>query len=157
LSFAQVFSTKPLALYPLVVGGVNCTAFTVASALDCLEAAKGLMIRQPLSRIGSPLARCDYHAVAAPYRSRFETLTGAGRGAAGRHIAKQAFCSALRELLAVCRELDPIAAFEAVSHRAWLAFASDFAYCEAMALAARTLAPCIPVPAPAAPELAVAV
>jgi hypothetical protein len=137
--FLTQFGRTPLADCPMVVGGITCTASSTATGLSVLLAAPGLMIRQPLARAGSPLASCDYHAVAAPYRARFLT-TGPGeplrRGAAGRHIAKQAFCTALTDLLADVAG-DPWAAWESLAVRAWRAFGSDPGYATAIAAAAR--------------------
>lgn len=90
------------------------------------------MIRQPLQRVLNPLGWCDYHAVAAPYRHEFERLPAAGRGAAGRHIAKLAFCTALDRMLALLPD-DPVSAYLGVAQRAWQAFAADADYVVAMA------------------------
>jgi len=131
----------------MVVGGVPCSAFDTAASLTILLAAPGLMIRQPLKRAGSPLADCDYHAVAAPYRARFCTAAPGQqlrRGAAGRHIAKQAFCTALSELLSWI-EQDPWAAWEAAADLAWKAFASDPGYAAQIASAARKVPAAVPL------------
>jgi hypothetical protein len=136
--FLTQFSRAPLAACPMVVGGVACTASGTAMGLSVLLAAPGLMIRQPLARAGSPLAGCDYHAVAAPYKARFLTAVSGEplrRGAAGRHIAKQAFCMALADQLAGIAS-DPWAVWESLAARAWQAFAADPGYATAIAAAA---------------------
>lgn len=126
--------------FPAEVGGVPCVVGDVAGALDCLAAAPGIMVRQPLARHGSPLADCDYHREAAPYRDYFAaSLDRAGRGAAGRHITKLAFCYALELVVVAARATTPIAAFAGLTQRAWAAFASDSGYAEEMAKAAVAL------------------
>lgn len=138
--FLAQFTHAPLASCPLVVGGAACTASDTAWSLTILLSAPGLMIRQPLLKAGSPLASCDYHTVAAPYRARFTVISAdvpLRRGAAGRHIAKQAFCAALADILSVLAQ-DPWAAWEATAVRAWKAFASDPGYAAQIASAART-------------------
>lgn len=152
------FAAAPLAACPMVIGGIACTASDAAFSLSVLIAAPGLMIRQPLLRAGSPLAACDYHRVAAPYRDRF-TVVSPGehlhRGAAGRHIAKQAFCAALGALLASVAD-DPWAAWEALAARAWRAFASDPGYATQIAAAASSTLrlPALPGGLPGAAVLA---
>jgi hypothetical protein len=123
--------------YPADVGGVRCVVGDVEFALECLYTAPGLMVRQPLERAGSPLACCDYHAVAAPYKEQYRGwLQPHGRGAAGRHVTKRAFCHALGVIVAVARSTGPVAAFAGVTQRAWDAFARDFGYAEAIARSA---------------------
>jgi len=99
------------------------------------------MVRQPLQRIASPLAECDYHAVAAPYKSQFRLMftDPGGRGAAGRHITKRAFCFALSLLVNAARQMSPVAAFAGITQRAWDAFSRDPGYAEDMARAAAAL------------------
>jgi hypothetical protein len=132
--------------YPAEVGGVRCLVGDAEGALSVLAVARGLMVRQPLARAGSVLACCDYHAAAAPYKSRFALAPPgalpAGRGAAGRHITKLAFCYALSVVVAAARVTSPVAAFAGVTQRAWDAFARDPGYAEDMARAASGL----PVP-----------
>lgn len=127
--------------YPARVGGVECVVGDCESALECLTVATGLMVRQPLLRISNPLADCDYHAVAAPYKAQMRLFfpSPGGRGAAGRHITKRAFCFALSQLVAVARDMSPVAAFSGVTQRAWDAFSRDPGYAEAMARAAAAL------------------
>jgi len=134
-AFLATFAAVPLAPVPMVVGGISCTAQITAHALGVLAAAPGLMIRQPLQRARNILARCDYHAVAAPYRDQFAALPCPGRrGAGGRPIAKEAFCVALGSLLIGIAE-DPLSAWEALSATAWAAFSSDPGYAAQLAAA----------------------
>ena len=144
--FLLAFAGPPLAACPMVVGGISCTAGAAAGALTVLLSAPGLMIRQPLLKAGSPLARCDYHAVAAPYRAvviRAGELAGAsGRGAAGRHIAKTAFCTALGDMLGVIAG-DPWAAWEALAQAAWRAFSADPGYAAQLAAAGAKARPAL--------------
>lgn len=95
------------------------------------------MIRQPLQRIASPLADCDYHAVSAPWRAQFTAGQPSGRGAAGRPIAKEAFCFALEQLLA---ESGTQAGLRRLLADAMDAFAADHTYAAAMAKAAVSIA-----------------
>ena len=46
------------------VGGVEVTVDEIATAIETLVVSNGIMVRQPLAKVGSPLAACDYHAVA---------------------------------------------------------------------------------------------
>jgi hypothetical protein len=140
-SLAAAFAAAPLAAVPMVVGGISCTGEITAYSLTVLREAPGLMIRQPLLKAGSPLARCDYHSVAAPYRAAYVTLEATGRrGAAGRHIAKLAFCQALIVMLRAVQE-DPWAAWEAMADRAWRAFGSDVGYASQLASAGFSVRP----------------
>ena len=75
----------------------------VLVGLDDLEAAQAAladcasnMIKQPLAKVGNPLAACDYHAVASEYRNRtgFESDRP-------RHAEKEAFVAALAEAIAL--------------------------------------------------------
>lgn len=121
----------------MVLGGIEVTSADIEKALACLRSAAGLMIRQPLARIGSPLARCRYHDVAAPWRERFSHEQAHGRGAAGRHIAKDAFCFALEQALTAA---SPELALEQLLGDAMDAFAADHTYAAAMARAAVNIA-----------------
>jgi hypothetical protein len=48
----------------LTIGGVTVSATEALKALTVLQESKGVMIRQPLLRAGSPLAAMGYHAIA---------------------------------------------------------------------------------------------
>jgi len=100
-----------------------------------------MMVRQPLARAGHPLASCDYHAIAVPYRSVIVMPDRQyGRGAAGRPSTKLAFMLALETYAAQAREREETEAArrQLLEWRdaALAAFAEDFAYAEAMASAA---------------------
>lgn len=127
LRFAGYFPLR------MLVGGIEVSPGDVEQALVCLRSSAGLMIKQPLARISSPLADCDYHAVSAPWRDQFMAGSPAGRGAAGRSIAKDAFCFALEQTLIAA---DPQAALRQLLDDAMLAFSSDHAYAAAIARAA---------------------
>jgi hypothetical protein len=47
------------------IGGVEVSAQEIADAISTLENAKGIMVKQPLAKVNSPLAKMDYHGVAA--------------------------------------------------------------------------------------------
>lgn len=121
--------------YSIEIGGVVVSCLQVEQALVALRSAASLMIRQPLVKIDSPLAFCDYHAVAAPHRARFSCADVSGRGSAGRHIAKAAFCYALEQALADV-QANPAQAFGALLEAAYDAIGSDHAYSAAMARSA---------------------
>ena len=68
----------------LVIGGVYASVGVISDAHHILEDSPGLMVRQPLSRYRNPLAVCDYHVEAAPYRDLYySSLSFTGKGAAG--------------------------------------------------------------------------
>ncbi len=70
------------------VGGVQVTAEQIITAIETLVVSNGIMARQPLAKVGSPLANSDYHAVA-----------NAVRQATGETIqTKVAFIAALRRI-----------------------------------------------------------
>ena len=133
----------------LLIGGVPVTREQAESALDVLRSSSGMMVRQPLQRAGNPLAYCDYHAAAAPYRLHASEVPAAGRGAAGRHLTKPAFVIAVESVLAEERDQEQrqaeleravsrlrCAVLPAQVERAMSAFVSDYSYTAAMAAAA---------------------
>lgn len=95
------------------------------------------MVRQPLTRSGSPLAACDYHAAARPWLD-LEAPSG-GRGAAGRPRTKEAFCTALQDALEHGRraQMDEYCVPQVAA--ALDAFGRDHSYATAMAQAAVAL------------------
>jgi hypothetical protein len=95
------------------------------------------MIRQPLQRISNPLAACDYHTVSSPYREHFSASRPSGRGAAGRPIAKEAFCFALEQILA---EAGTQSGLRQLLADAMSAFSADHTYAASIAKAAVTIA-----------------
>jgi hypothetical protein len=98
-----------------------------------------MMVRQPLVAIGSPLAQCDYHSAAAPWRSRYLSVPVQGRGAAGRHLTKSAFMDCLASMLekASLEELRQRQSFLIGGMRS--AMARDYALPAAIASAASSL------------------
>lgn len=120
------------------VGGVVVTLAQIREALDSLQATSYPMMKRTLQQIGSPLADCDYHTVAAPYKRRFLSAPSTGRGAQGRHLTKQAFCFALMaELNSV--SLDPVQGFLPLLEDAYAAISSDYTYSAAIARSAVAL------------------
>lgn len=116
---------------PVIIGGVRVSVMSAVYAVNVLERSPGLMIRQPLARIGHPLAECNYHAEAAPYRDQFmAALTFSGRGAAGRHVAKHAFMYAIRGR---CREAMEMAAVADLLEEAYAVMVRDPSYIVEMA------------------------
>jgi len=100
-----------------------------------------MMVRQPLARAGHPLASCDYHAIAAPYKSVIVMPDRHyGRGAAGRPSTKLAFMFALETYAAQAREREEAEATrrQLLEWRdaALAAFLEDPSYAAAMASAA---------------------
>jgi hypothetical protein len=130
----------------MFIGGICVSQEQAVHALDVLRESPGMMVRQPLQRAGNPLAACDYHAAAAPYRSRPQDVPAAGRGAAGRHLTKPAFVLAVETALALDRQADErkaeleraVAALQPPVSRedvdaAMAAFAVDCSYVTSMA------------------------
>jgi hypothetical protein len=70
------------------VGGVEVTTDEIAAAIETLVVSNGIMVRQPLAKVGSPLSECNYHAVASSERK----LTGE------TIQTKMAFIAALRRI-----------------------------------------------------------
>ncbi len=70
------------------VGDVQVTAEEIATAIEALVTSEGIMIAQPLRKIGNALAGSDYHAVAKAERK----MTGEAAQ------TKVAFISALRRI-----------------------------------------------------------
>lgn len=118
------------------VGGVTITGKEAFEAIGILEKSGTSAIRAPLAARGSPLARCDYHAVYAPGmdRARAELAPTGRAGTRGRHLAKQAFCEAVMEEMrkAACAALRGALAAISGDERYATAVARD-----ASALAAR--------------------
>lgn len=118
----------------LVVGGVMTSVRVVGEAHDILTESPGLMVRQPLARYRNPLALCDYHAEARPYRDGYyATLTFKGKGAAGRPATKTAFMHALRIRSAQAMADAPLVAAMPLAAEAYEAMRTDVSYVMAMA------------------------
>jgi len=120
-----------------VIGGVTVTCAQAASALDALERSGGVMIRQVLAAVSSPLAGCDYLSALEPFKAPPPAArNGYGRGAAGRPAARQAFIRAIRAALDGAAAAEPARHFAAELTSARDAFGSDAGYATAMARAA---------------------
>lgn len=110
----------------VIVGGVTVTCADVIRASEILILSRTSAIAPVLRAAGSPLASCDYFAVAAPYTGQARRAPKTGRaGAAGRHVTKNAFLMALRDVLAAARAAE--------TAEAMAAFAADERYAVAMA------------------------
>jgi hypothetical protein len=117
----------------LVIGGIMTSVTVVSEAYDTLLASSGLMVRQPLAHDHNPLAMCDYHAEAAPYREQYyRALTFKGRGAAGRPATKQAFMHALLVRIASAMRDAPLLAQMPLAAEAYAAMRTDVSYVMAM-------------------------
>jgi hypothetical protein len=53
-------------------GGLYASKKDIQEAIKTLKASKGIMVKQPLEKAGSPLAAMDYHAIAEPHKSKYE-------------------------------------------------------------------------------------
>lgn len=124
----------------LTVGGVRATVRAVIEAHWILEDSPGLMVRQPLARYRSPLALCDYHQEAAPYRVQYySSLACGGRGAAGRPATKLAFMHALRVRSQAAMRQAPLEMARPLIDEAYAAIAEDVSYVLAMVRLATTI------------------
>lgn len=92
---------------PVVLGGVAVTVAEAVRAAAVLSASRTSAVHPVLARAGSPLAACDYRAVAAPFlpSHRQRSLTGRS-GAAGRHLVKDAFIDAVAAAVEDARRRD---------------------------------------------------
>lgn len=99
----------------LLLGGVPVTAAQAAEAIAVLSGNGSSAIASVLRAAANPLSCCDYWAVARPHlaAARAALPETHKAGTAGRHLAKHAFCHAVRSAIAALldRELD--AAFDA--------------------------------------------
>jgi len=118
---------------PVRIGGITVTYAEAAAARAALAKAGGIMVRQVLKAAGSPLAVCDYHAAAVRFRGQFLAVPAAGRGAAGRPVARQAFIKAIEEALRQAETAEPARHFAAELDACRAAFGSDAGYAAAMA------------------------
>lgn len=114
------------------IGGVRLSYAEAVKATAVLAGSRTSAIAPVLRAAGSPLAGCDYFAVAAPHLAAARQLPKTGRiGAAGRHVTKIAFLEAAGQVLARAR------AAELASWNA--ALATDERYAAAIARDAVTL------------------
>lgn len=108
------------------VGGVPVSYTEASRVARLLSMSRTSAIAPVLAHARSPLARCDYFAAARPYLAAARQAPKTGRsGAAGRHVTKNAFITALRAGLR--------RAEEAELRRALGAFREDERYAAAMA------------------------
>lgn len=129
---------------PVTIGGVQTTAGEADRALQVLSSSAGMMVRQPLRRAESPLAECDYHGAAAPWKAQAAAADPHhGRGAAGRHITKTAFMVALDAALRAAKRLARLSPFKALVDEALRAFSSDVSFAEAICALALSVRPAI--------------
>lgn len=126
-AFSNIAALWPgLAARRVTVGGVTVTCADVVAAGEILVLSRTSAIAPVLRAAGSPLASCDYFAVAAPYTGQARRAPKTGRsGAAGRHVTKNAFLAALGDVLAAARDAE--------TAEAMAAFAADERYATAMA------------------------
>jgi hypothetical protein len=89
----------------LNIGGVATTDATVLDALSVLREAPGVMVKQPLSRTGNPLAAMDYHTIARTERALFPELV-LPRGTRGTPTPHEK-TAVIHHLERVHRELGP--------------------------------------------------
>jgi len=125
----------------LRVGGLLASVSTVTEAHEILEEAPGLMVRQPLEHYKNPLALCDYHAEAAPYRDQYylKLRHGGHRGASAPPTTKLAFMHALRVRTAYAMKSAPLVRAMPLVAEAYAAMAQDFSYVAAMSQMATTI------------------
>lgn len=137
---ARFFAVPDASDVFLVVGGILTSVSIVLEAHEILGAATGLMVRQPLARYRNPLALCDYHTEAAPYRERFySALTFRGKGAAGRPATKHAFMCALRMRSGEAMVAAPLVRAMPLAAEAYAAMQADVSYVMAMSKMAVTI------------------
>lgn len=114
----------------LAVGGVLVSLTVATEAHEILTGSPGLMVRQPLSQYGNPLARCDYHAEAAPYRGQYyRKLVHQGhRGASAPPTTKMAFMHALQVRMQGAAQVAPLVRAMPLVAEAYEAMSRDAGY-----------------------------
>jgi hypothetical protein len=124
----------------LRVGGLLVSASTVTEAHEILDEAPGLMVRQPLARYENPLAFCNYHVEAAPYREQYYLkLSHHGqRGASAPPTTKFAFMHALLVRMQTAMRNAPLVRAMPLVAEAYTAMSQDFSYVAAMSQMAVT-------------------
>lgn len=117
----------------VTVGGLTVTAGAAAAAAAVLEASRTSAVAPVLSR--TPLAGCDYLAAAGPFlpwsaaRELHRDQSGAAlRGAAGRHVVKDAVVAAIAAAVGQARA--------ALAEEALSLIGSDERYAAAIAASA---------------------
>jgi hypothetical protein len=112
----------------VVVGGITTAYSEALAAAEILEESRTSAIAPVLRSAGNALAACDYFAAAAPFIEAARALPKTGRaGAAGRHVTKIAFVTAVALALAAAREAELAAGMAAFrsDERYAVAIASD--------------------------------
>jgi hypothetical protein len=139
--FAGYFGPVDEAEVFLSVGGVMASVATVSEAHEILHESSGLMVRQPLEHYRNPLACCDYHAEAAPYRSLYyKRLAHHGhRGASAPPTTKFAFMHALQVRSLAAMHSAPLVRAMPLVAEAYEAMAKDVAYVMAMSEMAKNV------------------
>jgi hypothetical protein len=123
------------------VGGLLASVSTVTEAHEILQESPGLMVRQPLAHYQNPLARCNYHAEAAPYREQvYLKLKHQGhRGASAPPTTKFAFMHALTVRSAYAMRNAPFVRAMPLVAEAYAAMRQDFSYVAAMSQMATSI------------------
>jgi hypothetical protein len=118
----------------LSVGGVLTSIGVVSEAYEILRESSGLMVRQPLTYYHNPLALCDYHSEAAPYREQYYArLSHLGhRGASAPPTTKLAFMHALRIRSDCAMKSAPLVRVMPFVAEAYEVMSQDFRYITAM-------------------------
>jgi hypothetical protein len=126
-AFSNITGPWPaLAVRAVRVGGVSVAYAEAAEAVEILQVSRTSAIAPVLRAAGSALAGCDYFAAAGPFMAEARRAPKTGRaGAAGRHVTKCAFITAISLALSLAREAELAEAFAA--------FAADERYAVAMA------------------------
>lgn len=125
----------------LPVGGVMASVATVSEAHEILQESSGLMVRQPLAHYHNPLACCNYHAEAAPYREQvYLQLKHHGhRGASAPPTTKLAFMRALQVRSRSAMLSAPLVRAMPLIAEAYEAMAKDVAYVMSMSELAKSV------------------
>jgi len=118
----------------LAIGGLLISVRVAMEAREILQTSRGLMVRQPLSYYQNPLAKCNYHAEAAPYREQYylKLVHQGHRGAAAPPTTKLAFMHAIKVRSDTAMTSAPLVRAMPLAAEAYEAMTSDFSYVEAM-------------------------
>jgi hypothetical protein len=137
----EYFGPVDVAEVFLPVGGVMASVATVSEAHEILQESSGLMVRQPLAHYDNPLACCDYHAEAAPYRQQYyQQLRHHGhRGASAPPTTKLAFMHALQVRSKSAMRSAPLVRAMPLIAEACEAMSRDVAYVMAMSEMAKSV------------------
>jgi hypothetical protein len=138
---ADYFSPVDAAEVFLPVGGVMASVATVDEAHEILQESSGLMVRQPLAHYHNPLACCDYHAEAAPYRAQYYMALEhhRHRGASAPPTTKMAFMHALQVRSRSAMLSAPLVRAMPLIAEAYEAMSKDVAYVMSMSELAKSV------------------